>query len=201
MTSGGGAREYSFANRAWLRTHRWRLVPFIALIVLVLAILAWRALAWPSPITPDDTWKPDADGSPVRQIVLLLTGAVGLPFILLASTSPLLQRWYAEAAPGRSPYRLYALSNLGSLVGLLSYPFLLEPRLDVFQQGRWWALGYLAFAAVTALCARVLVRWTHARRLRRRRVPSTCRGRRPASIRSRHLQSPSRHRGPRRPTT
>jgi spermidine synthase len=130
----------------------------VALLVVVLVILAWRALAWPSPITPDDTWKPDADGSPVRQILLLLTGAVGLPFVLLASTSPLLQRWYAETAPGRSPYRLYALSNLGSLLGLLSYPFLLEPRLDVFQQGRLWALGYLVFAAVTALCARVMLR-------------------------------------------
>ena len=155
---------YAYAHAlASLPTPRQQATRHIALIVLVLAILAWRALAWPSPITPDDTWKPDADGSPVRQILLLLTGAVGLPFILLASTSPLLQRWYAEAAPGRSPYRLYALSNLGSLVGLLSYPFLLEPRLDVFQQGRWWALGYLAFAAVTALCARVLVRAVDAR--------------------------------------
>ena len=78
--------------------------------------------AWPSPVTPGDGWKPDPDASPVTQILLLLTGAIGLPFLLLASTSPLLQRWYADRYPDRSPYRLYALSNLGSLAGLVSYP-------------------------------------------------------------------------------
>ena len=69
-------------------------------IAIVLALLAWRAVAWPSPVTPGDGWKPDPDGSPVAQILLLLTGAIGLPFLLLASTSPLLQRWYADRYPG-----------------------------------------------------------------------------------------------------
>ena len=127
-----------------------------AIIAIVLALLAWRAFAWPSPVTPGDGWKPDPDGSPVMQILLLLTGAIGLPFLLLASTSPLLQRWYADRFPDRSPYRLYALSNLGSLAGLLSYPWLVEPHLDVFQQGRWWTAGYVVYALATIVCLRVM---------------------------------------------
>ena len=155
---------YAYAHALTsLPTRRQQILRHAALIGLVLVLLAWRAAGWPSPVTPGDGWKPDPDGSPVRQILLLLTGAIGLPFLLLASTSPLLQRWYADllehgsrpdqGAGGRSPYRLYALSNLGSLVGLVSYPLLVEPRLDVFQQGQWWALGYALFAAATLTCA------------------------------------------------
>lgn len=124
------------------------------IIAIVLVLLAWRAFAWPSPVTPGDGWKPDPDGSPVAQILLLLTGAIGLPFLLLASTSPLLQRWYADRYPDRSPYRLYALSNLGSLAGLVSYPWLVEPHLDVFQQGRWWTVAYVVYACATVACLR-----------------------------------------------
>lgn len=126
------------------------------IIAIVLALLAWRAVAWPSPVTPGDAWKPHADASPVTQILVLLTGAIGLPFVLLASTSPLLQRWYADRYPDRSPYRLYALSNLGSLAGLLSYPWLIEPYLDVFQQGRWWTAGYVVYALATVTCLRAM---------------------------------------------
>ncbi len=165
---------YAYAHAiASLPTRRQQTTRHTVLLVVVLAVLAWRAAAWPSPVTPGDTWKPDPDGSPVAQILLLLVGAIGLPFVLLASTSPLLQRWYADSIEQdeggrakeeggrvattrerrRSPYRLYALSNLGSLVGLLSYPFLIEPRLDVFQQGRWWTAGYFLFAIATGACA------------------------------------------------
>ncbi|MBA2353998.1 MAG: fused MFS/spermidine synthase, partial [Acidobacteria bacterium] len=130
----------------------------LGLLLVVAALLVWRAAVWPSPVTPGPDWRPDPDASPVVQIVLLLSGAVGLPFVLLASTSPLLLRWSADLAPGRSPYRLYALSNLGSLVGLVSYPFLVEPRLDVFQQGRWWTIGYLAYLAAIVVCIRAVGR-------------------------------------------
>src|SRR5262245_57682867 len=101
----------------------------LLLLGLALALLAVRAFVWPSPLTPGDAWKPAADGSPVAQILGLLGAAVGLPYLALAATGPLLQSWYARAFPGRSPYRLYALSNLGSLLGLLGYPLVAEPLL------------------------------------------------------------------------
>lgn len=126
----------------------------LALMGGVLALLAWRALAWPSPVTPGEAWRPDADASPVPQIIALLASAVGLPAAVLASTTPLLLRWSADPTRGRLPYRLYAVSNLGSIMGLVSYPLLIEPWLDVFQQGRWWTAGYAVYAAAVVMCAR-----------------------------------------------
>jgi spermidine synthase len=145
---------YAYAHAIAALPRRAQGLRHAAIMAVVLTLLAWRAVAWPSPVTPGGAWKPDPDGSPVRQILLLLTGAIGLPFVLLASTSPLLQRWYADRYPGRSPYRLYALSNAGSLTGLLTYPWLIEPHLDVFQQGRWWTALYVVYALATVTCLR-----------------------------------------------
>jgi SAM-dependent methyltransferase len=75
------------------------------------------------------------------------------PFFLLAATSPLLQAWYARSVAGRSPYRLYAWSNVGSLAALLTYPVAIEPALAVGDQIGGWSLAYGAFAALTALTA------------------------------------------------
>ncbi len=147
---------YAYAHAIASLPRRGQVRRHGSLIAAVLALLAWRAVVWPSPVTPGDAWMPDPDGSPVSQILLLLTGAIGLPFVLLASTSPLLQRWYADRYPDRSPYRLYALSNLGSLIGLITYPLLVEPRLDVVQQGRWWAVAYVVYALVTLACLRAM---------------------------------------------
>jgi len=111
--------------------------------VLVLAV---RALEWPSSVTPGEAWKPDPAASPVAGIVALLAAGVGLPYLVLASTGPLAQAWVARVRPGTSPYRLFALSNLGSLVGLLGYPFVVEPWLPVVSQGRAWTIGFGVFA-------------------------------------------------------
>lgn len=143
---------YAYAHALTRLPRRGQIVRHGAVIAIVLALLIGRALLWPSPVTPGDGWKPDPDRSPIVQILVLLTGAIGLPFLLLASTSPLLQRWHADLAPGRSPYRLYALSNLGSLIGLLTYPWLVEPHLDVFQQGRWWSAAFGVYAMALLSC-------------------------------------------------
>ncbi|MCB9714077.1 MAG: fused MFS/spermidine synthase [Myxococcales bacterium] len=117
----------------------------LGMLLLALALLLVRVLLWPSPITPSDEWKPGPDDLPSLAILGLLLFTIGLPFLVLSSTGPLLQAWYARCFPGASPYRLYALSNLGSLLGLLSYPFLLEPALSVTDQGWVWSAGFVVF--------------------------------------------------------
>src|SRR5262249_29972381 len=75
------------------------------------------------------------------------------PFFVLSTTGPLIQHWFARAMPGRSPYRLYALSNAGSLLGLLSYPFLVEPNFRLRTQAWVWVTGFGVFAAGYLTCA------------------------------------------------
>jgi hypothetical protein len=91
------------------------------------------------PITPAESWKPTADVHPTARILFLLTACVGLPYFILSSTGPLLQRWFSLQAPGQSPYRLYALSNIGSLLALVSYPFFFEPALNSPAQASVWS--------------------------------------------------------------
>lgn len=118
----------------------------LAALALAVALLLARVFLWPSPITPSDAWKPGEGDSPALAILGLLLFTIGPPFLVLSATGPLLQSWYARVFPGASPYRLYALSNLGSLLGLLSYPFALEPMLAVVGQGWLWSGGFLVFA-------------------------------------------------------
>lgn len=105
------------------------------------------------PILPRETWKPTGSEHPALRILLLLTLCIGLPYFLLSSTSPLLQAWYAKARPGSAPYRFYALSNAGSMLALLSYPLLIEPRLSNSHQGTGWSLAYAAAAVLCAFIA------------------------------------------------
>lgn len=102
-------------------------------------------------------WQPDllafADAGPLAAISMTLLVTIGLPYFVLSATGPLLQHWFAGRYLGRSPYRLYALSNIGSLGGLLVYPFLLEPWLNLAAQRYLWLTGYAVFAlCCLALC-------------------------------------------------
>ncbi|MBC7529742.1 MAG: fused MFS/spermidine synthase [Chthonomonadaceae bacterium] len=102
------------------------------------------------PILPREFLKPTGTEEPVTRILLLLLMTVGLPYFLLSTTGPLLQAWFAERAAreGRSriyPYQLYALSNFGSLLALLSYPIVVEPRLTLRAQAWTWSFGYFLF--------------------------------------------------------
>jgi spermidine synthase len=105
------------------------------------------------PIAPGAMWKPVSPGDPVGRILLLLTATVGAPYMMLASTGPLLQRWFSLSRPGESPYRLYALSNVGSFLALLSYPFVVEPVLRLRTQVLIWTAVYVVFVALCSLCA------------------------------------------------
>lgn len=122
---------------------------FEALIHSALLVTALATL----PIAPSELWKPSGSEDPVVWILLLLSAAVGLPYFLLAANSPLLQAWFARARPGENPYRLFAVSNFGSLVALLGYPLLLEPRLGGAGQVTLWSWLFAAFALLCAAVA------------------------------------------------
>ncbi len=102
------------------------------------------------PITPAETWKPDGSENPMLAIVLLLLGTIGAPFLLVSGSGPLLQHWFNRIHPTLSPYRLYALSNFGSLLGLVSYPFFVEPQLGLRTQTVLWSAGYGLYAVLVA---------------------------------------------------
>jgi len=99
------------------------------------------------PIVPGDHWRAEGGADPTWQILGLLTATLGLPYLLLASTSPLVQSWIA-APGGRSPYRFYALSNLGSLIGLVTYPFIVEPNVARSVQAAGWSWGMGGFVVL-----------------------------------------------------
>ncbi len=98
------------------------------------------------PIIPSARWKPHGVGDPTFDILVLLAAVIGLPYMLLSATSPLLQAWYVRVKKGGLPYRLFALSNFGSFLALLSYPFVIEPRLALSFQAKIWSSAYVAFA-------------------------------------------------------
>src|SRR5580704_5240448 len=100
------------------------------------------------PIIPSAYWKPAAGGDPTLKILLLLGATIGLPYTLLSATSPLLQAWYLRTHEGAIPYRLFALSNFGSMLTLLSYPFVIEPRMALSRQAMVWSIGYGVFAVL-----------------------------------------------------
>lgn len=121
------------ANRQWM-FHSGLLV--IALFIL--------------PVTPNDAWKPVDPSAPALRILGLLAVSIGLPYFLLSTTGPLIQAWYVQKHPGAIPYRLFALSNLGSMLALLSYPPLIEPLLTLRQQSLTWSIGFGVFALLCA---------------------------------------------------
>jgi hypothetical protein len=112
--------------------------------LLVLAGLAFL------PVIPADAVP---TGTPTLSILWLLLSSVGLPFVLLAATSPLVQAWLGEAAASPRVYRLYALSNVGSLAALLAYPFALEPWVGLRLQAWGWSAGYGLFVLATLAVA------------------------------------------------
>jgi len=113
-------------------------------LVIVLAAVAIL------PIRPVDSWKPLDGNMPTTRILILLAANVGLPFFILSTTGPLIQKWQSLTHPDRSPFRLFALSNFVSLLALISYPFVVERFLTVDQQSWLWSGTFLAFAVSVA---------------------------------------------------
>jgi spermidine synthase len=112
----------------------------IHVVVLILAaLLASRVL-------PGAELRPESPDSPVLQVLQILGLSVGLPYFCLATTGPLVQHWFTSTAHAKSVFRLYALSNVGSFLALLSFPYVLEPWLEQQQMGQLWTIGFWVFA-------------------------------------------------------
>ena len=135
---------YAYAH--WLSRRSPLTQRGVHLALLVLSLL-WL------PILPSPAWKPAGAEDPLLRILALLAATVGLPFLLLSATSPLLQWWWSRSIGGSTSYRYFALSNAGSMAGLVTYPLLVEPHLTGRQQGWTWSIAYLAFAAACAAIA------------------------------------------------
>jgi spermidine synthase len=146
----GGYLYGHLLDRSRVRTqsllHRFLL--FVSVLTLVAQFLLWH-----TPLILDASWKPQAQGNPFVQVLALLGVSVGLPYLVLASTAPLLQTWWRRLYPNRSPYRLYAFSNLGSFLGLVSYPLVVEPFLHLKTQAQVWTWAYVVFALGCGYCS------------------------------------------------
>jgi hypothetical protein len=150
-----GGYAYAHASTARLAPARQALLHLVAL-ALPLAVL-------PLAVSPHRLRGGEAN--PVVDVLALLSVSVGLPFLVVSATAPLLQRWFTHTGhpAARDPYFLYAASNLGSLLALLGYPTLVEPRLPLqgpgwLTQTTLWSIGYGVLAVLTALCALTLWR-------------------------------------------
>lgn len=137
----GGYAYAHFLSR-WLKP-RGQAIVHLALLLVSLAVL---------PIVPSEALKPTSSDAPITQILLLLGATIGLPYFVVSTTGPLMQSWFSRLNPGKSPYRLYALSNIGSLLALLAYPFLIEPNVARKLQAVSWGWGLVAYVVFAVWC-------------------------------------------------
>ncbi len=129
----------------WSHLLRRRLSPKSAWMVQTLLLVI---AAWLTSIVPDEHLQPNGNENPTWAILGLLGQTIALPFFVLATTSPLIQAWQSTTHPNRSPYRLYALSNLGSMLALVSYPFLVERYFSVADQTRYWRIAFVTYCVL-----------------------------------------------------
>lgn len=130
---------YAYADATTRLGSRRQTILHAVLLLVSLATL---------PILAAEHWKPQGDEAPVARILLLLAVTIGLPYFLLSTTTPLAQSWYWRRFRTVVPYRLFALSNLASLLALLGFPVFFEPWLDLRQLGLAWSALYAAFVAL-----------------------------------------------------
>jgi len=133
---------YAYAHALSRSRHQW-----IHGLLLVASLVTLRIIPWA-------VFKPLDGREPVARILLLLVVTVGLPYFALSSTSPLLQIWYARQHQSRVPYRYFALSNLASMLALLSYPVLIEPRWSLHTQAWTWSAGFFLCTVLNGIVFR-----------------------------------------------
>jgi len=148
LLAGYGYSHWLAMRLSW----RWQALLHGLVLLLPLAVL---------PIHLIPGWNPPTSGSPVGWLVLVLSVAVGLPFLVLSTTSPLIQHWFSRTCHPHAgdPYFLYRASNLGSALGLLAYHAIIEPNLGLHEQAQVWRIGYFVFLVLVLVCL-VIVAWT-----------------------------------------
>jgi hypothetical protein len=119
------------------------------ILLLVVAVAVASAIAWSMMYTG----QPQDAAHPIWTVFRVLGTYIGVPFIVLSATSPLLQVWWARSESGPIPYRLYALSNLASFLALAAYPAFVEPNLTLHAQRLVWSVGFFLFALLLAALA------------------------------------------------
>jgi spermidine synthase len=136
---------YAHATTKWLGL-RWQAVLHVLFLVLVSITL---------PVGVAKGWTPPLSSNLVLWLFLLLLFSVGLPFFTLSASAPMLQRWFSLTAhpSAKDPYFLYSASNLGSLIGLLGYPLLIEAYLPLPLQAKSWSASYILLAGMISACA------------------------------------------------
>ncbi|MFT4688944.1 MAG: spermidine synthase [Limisphaerales bacterium] len=144
-----GGYAYAHWLSSWVKPQKQAALHILLLLAAVTLL----------PITPADSWKPEPGTEPTGHILLLLLASIGLPYFVLSSTGPLMQKWFSWIHPGRSPYSLYALSNVGSLLALLSFPFYFESEFSRRDQSGIWSVGLMVFVVFCAWCAARLWIW------------------------------------------
>ncbi|MCE9547697.1 MAG: fused MFS/spermidine synthase [Planctomycetia bacterium] len=142
---------HAMAARLSGRAQAWIHISLLAATLLLL------------PIIPSEVWKPGPADSPTWRILLLLSVTIGAPYLVLSATAPLLQHWFHRTHEGRSPFRYYALSNVGALLALATYPLFFEPWLRLSDQGRLWSWLYAGFAISCGVCAVQVLRHASSR--------------------------------------
>jgi spermidine synthase len=135
---------------------RWQMIFHVGVLLLVLISL---------PISVARGWTPPVSSNPSLWLFLLLMVSVGLPFFTLSATVPLLQKWFTFTVhrSAKDPYFLYSASNLGSMIGLLGYPFIIEAYLSLPSQAKAWSLFYLFLAGMISGCAMMAFRSSRAK--------------------------------------
>src|SRR5579862_4742616 len=135
---------YAHFSTRWLGVRRQATLHAVLLLLPIVTL----------PIAIPHGWTPPTTHTPIPWLLAMLTITIGLPFFVVSATSPLLQRWFSAGAhsDASDPYFLYAASNCGSLLALVSYPVLIEPHWRLSEQSRCWTIGYVALAVLTAVC-------------------------------------------------
>jgi len=153
----GYAYTHTTSTRLSLRK---QLMLHVALLFLpFIFLLLVPALMVPAGLTfrPFDIrwWQPPSGANPIPSTLFLLTVIIGVPFVVVATSAPLLQKWFAHTGhpAAKDPYFLYAASNIGSMGALLAYPFIIEPLLGLSVQSWFWTAGYICLLALVIVCA------------------------------------------------
>lgn len=145
---------YAHVTTRWLGLKRQALLHAVLLLTMLMVL----------PIAVGRATRPPTNDQPVFWLLWQLLLCVGLPFFVVSTTSPLLQKWFSGTGhrDAKDPYFLYAAGNVGSLLALLGYPLLLQPIMTLTQQSRFWSMGYGVLIVMVLMCA--LIAWRSDRK-------------------------------------